>query len=57
MTTNHVGSFLLMVRFYPSSHSPGPVRQAFLCRVSKVHSPMYIRFLEYRLDVLDPLLG
>src|SRR5215217_5401132 len=37
-------------------HSPGSIRQEFLCRVSKVHSPTYIRHPEYR-QVLGPLIG
>jgi hypothetical protein len=28
---------------YKSPRSPGPMRQGFLCRVSRVHSPAYIR--------------
>jgi hypothetical protein len=32
-----------LTEFLGSSHSPGPLRQGFLCRVSEVRSLMYIR--------------
>jgi len=31
------------LEFSEVPHSPGPMRQHFLCRVSEVHSPLYIR--------------
>jgi hypothetical protein len=29
--------------FLGTSHGPGPTQRGFLCRVSKVHSPAYLR--------------
>jgi hypothetical protein len=33
--------------FSEGAHNPGPMRQAFLCRVSEMRSPMYIRTRKY----------
>src|SRR5215208_3754317 len=32
-----------LIRILGSSHSPGPLRQGFLCRASEGRSPMYIK--------------
>jgi hypothetical protein len=46
-TKFRIDSKFLVEEFSEVPHRPDPMRQGFLCRVSEVPSPMYIRNGEY----------